>query len=826
MRTCIITLLLALLIPFAPARARQAEPLGAKWLFCTDPLNEGMREAWYAPAHDRSGWDEIEVPGCWNTRLEYAAYTGAAWYATSFVLPKTPDGCALLLDFEAVYADADVYLNGEHLGSHDFGFTSFRFDITDRIAPDAENRLVVRVDNSFKLGATWNWGGIRRPVTLRTVPRERIEGLRISAEPDLKRGSAEIGVGVQLAGARQGVVRVRITDPDGRVVARGEGRVPAEGELLIPLRIRKARLWDFDHPHLYTATASLDDGEPVSARFGIRKIEIDGYRLLLNGQSVRLNGANWVPYDPFHGNTLPPEIYRRDIDRMKSCGVNMARLSHLALPEEVLDYLDEKGMLLFEEIPLWNRNHYIAADHPVPMRWLTELITQRWNHPSIIGWSAGNEIGRLSDNPDIAGYLGSAFRHIRALDSTRLAVYVTHTAAKQYDEPVLLSDMILFNQYGAHGERADEVNRRYPGKPIFYSEYGTKANSEDPNDPGPDYGAMLDAMRGREHLIGASVWTFNDYRTNYRDSGTAATGNRPWGAVDVYGTPKRSFRALRRQNAPLAGFGLVLAGDSARIDLQPRGRLDLPAFRMEGYVVRLCALGAGGDTLHRIERPLPIIRPGDDPFSLALRLPAAGAARMSAELITPTGYVVDEAVRSLAAPAAPVVTHVESGQDRIRIRFDRGATADEWYVLYGTEGLDSRSERTIDGLIELTKLEYGKEYRIRLVAVNDAAETPAADTVRIRTRAAELPPVLRHLMQEGEYIQVGYTCDFGDFCYEFEYGTDPDALDRHILTTVTGACNLPVDDPHARHYLRIRKRLRYGYASDWSPVYPVHTAQR
>ena len=411
-----------LLIPLAlcccAAAAAAETPLGGKWSFRTDPLNAGIREAWYAPTLDRSGWDETEVPGCWNTRLEYADYTGAAWYATSFVLPQKPAGCDILLDFEAVYADADIWLNGEHLGSHDFGFTSFGFDITDRIAPGAVNRLVVRAENSFKLGATWNWGGIRRPVTLRTVPRERIESVFISAEPDLEKGSAEIGVKLLLNGAKQGTVRVSISDPEGRIVARSEARAAGRGEVLIPLRIRKARLWDFDHPHLYTATAAYGNGEPVTERFGIRKIEIDGYRLLLNGESVRLNGANWVPYDPFHGNTLPPEIYRRDIDRMKSCGVNMARLSHLALPEEVLDYLDEKGMLIFEEIPLWNKNHYVEADHPVPMRWLTELITQRYNHPCIIGWSAGNEIGRLSDNPGIEGYLTSAFRRIRELKKT------------------------------------------------------------------------------------------------------------------------------------------------------------------------------------------------------------------------------------------------------------------------------------------------------------------------------------------------------------------------------------------------------------------------
>lgn len=149
-----------------------------------------------------------------------------AWYATTFVLPQKPAEYDILLDFEAVYADADVWLNGEHLGSHDFGFTSFGFDITGRIAPGAVNRLVIRAENSFKLGATWNWGGIRRPVTLRTVPRERIESVFVSAEPDLQKGSAEIGVKVLLNGTKQGVVRVSISDPEGRIVARGEAVPP------------------------------------------------------------------------------------------------------------------------------------------------------------------------------------------------------------------------------------------------------------------------------------------------------------------------------------------------------------------------------------------------------------------------------------------------------------------------------------------------------------------------------------------------------------------------------------------------------------------------
>ena len=791
--------------------------LNRKWSFRTDPLNEGLREAWYAPTHDLRGWGSMEVPGCWDTRLEYADYTGAAWYATEFVPEELPAGHEARLDFEGVYTDTEIFLNGIRLGSHDFGFTAFGFDVTDRLVPGRENRLVLRVDNSFKLGATWNWGGIRRPVRLRILPRERVDSIRVSAEPDLAHGSAEVGVRLLLCGGKPQRIAVEIADPEGKVVARREVRTSGQREELVSFRLRRARLWDFDHPNLYTVTATDGNGTAVRERFGIRRIEVDGYRLLLNGESVRLNGANWVPYDPFHGNVLPPEIYRRDIDRMKSCGCNMARLSHLALPDEVLDYLDEKGMLIFEEIPLWNRNHYVRAGHPVPMRWLSELIAQRYNHPCIIGWSAGNEIGRLSDNPDIEGYLASAFRHIRTLDTTRLAVYVTHTAAKQYDEPVLLSDMILFNQYGAHGERADEVHRRYPGKPIFYSEYGTRSNNEDPNNRLIDYAALVGSMRGREHLIGASVWTFNDYRTNYRDNGTAATGNRPWGVVDVYGTKKRGFRDFQRQNSPLAGFALTDAG----VRITPRGRLDLPAFRMEGYAVRLCALGPGGDTLRQIRKPLRTILPGDSAFDMEMPLATEGAVRLAAELLSPTGYAVHDDIRSLTPPAAPTALRAESGQEVIRIWVDRDFTADEWYVLYGTDSLSGRSLPTIDSFIELQKLTYGEEYRLLPVAVNSAGETAAATELRIRTRAAEMPPVVRHLAQQGEYIQVGYACDFGDFCYEFEYGTSPERLDRRILTTVTGACRLPVPDADADYFLRIRKRLRYGYAGDWSPVYPV-----
>ena len=256
--------------------------LNRKWSFRTDPLNEGLREAWYAPTHDLRGWGSMEVPGCWDTRLEYADYTGAAWYATEFVPEELPAGHEARLDFEGVYTDTEIFLNGIRLGSHDFGFTSFGFDITDRLVPGRKNRLVLRVDNSFKLGATWNWGGIRRPVRLRILPRERVDSIRVSAEPDLAHGSAEVGVRLLLCGGKPQRIAVEIADPEGKVVARREVKTSGQREELVSFRLRRARLWDFDHPNLYTVTATDGNGTAVRERFGIRRIEVDGYRLLLN----------------------------------------------------------------------------------------------------------------------------------------------------------------------------------------------------------------------------------------------------------------------------------------------------------------------------------------------------------------------------------------------------------------------------------------------------------------------------------------------------------------------------------------------------------------
>lgn len=802
---------LAVVILLAFGLGVRGKSLDGMWRFRTDPYCVGVAEGWWKPAFDRSAWDVMRVPGNWDTTPAYASYMGAAWYATGFHVK--PKGNTLYrLSFEGVATDAEVWLNGNLVGSHDFAFTTFAFDVTSLLNPDGDNELVVKVDNRFKVGATWNYGGIRRPVSLLELPVSGIERVDVSAQTDSRKRSARVRVKGTLRGV-SGIsyASVSIKDRGGKVVASRKAKVK-DNALSCELDLRNIHLWHFDCPQLYTARLEWG-GDSAERRFGLREIEIEGEKFRLNGEDVKLCGANWVPDDRFTGNTLPAELYRRDIDMMKEAGVSMARLSHQGLPEEVLDYLDEKGMLIFEEIPLWNKNSMVTGNDSTPLRWLRELVDERISHPCIIGWSVGNEIGRHSDNPELEAYLRKAFGYLRHLDPDRLAVYVTHTAAKQPDEPAGLSDMILFNQYGAHGERVDRVHEYNPGKPVFYSEYGKTVNRPD-LDATVDYRKMLDDMRGRAFLAGASVWTFNDYRTNYRDRSTDASGNRPWGAVDAYRRKKRAYNMLRRANSPLAVFGCTVDSGNAVVSVLPRESDEIPAFVMNGYAVKARAYGCGG-TMGEYGLKLPVIKPGDAIRNYSIGFDVSQEVeRVEVSLLAPTGYEVDRIVRWCVLPPKPVITDVEEGDTGVRIHFRHDEPGVEYLAEYDADGGTKRTSPTIENYIDVLLPEFGKPYDIRLVARNEKGET-SSDALTVTTRAAILPPVILGTWVNGDEVYVAFTSDMQDYYYDIEYGLAGGEPER-ITVTTGGACVLPAVEPGKPHFVRLNRHLAYGYASPMS----------
>ena len=467
--------------------------LNGFWQFKTDPLLKGQNEKWFSSGFDDKGWDKMEVPGSWELMNETANYIGKAWYRTTF---KTPDHITskhLFLEFEAVSMSYKVFLNGKPIGEQLVGNYCEKYDVTGLLNKTGENYLAVEVDNRRTWGAYTNWGGIRRPVTLCLVEPVYIQRQEIISTPDLVKRTSEVNIKVfirNISDREQSVSCLPSIVFDGKAVTKAAPRivkVPANStettSFMIKLDKKQTKLWHFDFPSLYTSDVTLMDGDKklntLADRFGIRKIELDGYQFKLNGEPVRLAGFNWVADDRTTGNTLPAWRYKEDIDRMKSLGANMARLSHRPLTEEVMDYLDEKGILVVSEFNNWA--NLINPESPEPKEFATKLIHQQYNHPCVVGWSVGNEMGDQKTNVQVNAYVESIIRYIKQnLDTTRFVLYVSNSADWQENDAAKYCDFIMINKYdfGMGYEKAiDALKTRYPGKPVFMSEYGSHTAS-------------------------------------------------------------------------------------------------------------------------------------------------------------------------------------------------------------------------------------------------------------------------------------------------------------------------------------------------------------
>lgn len=830
------------------------QSLNGTWAFKTDLYNKGVVEKWYGAEYQPAGWDTMAVPGVWDTRNEYAHYTGPAWYRKAIDVPAAWEGKAVRLYFEAVYNDVQVWLNGEEIGEHHIGFLPFQFDITGRLRYGETNYLVLRVDNTFKRGAIWNWGGIRRPVHLEVTDKARLEYQHITAVPDLEKGTASIGISFLASNIgeedRQLAYKLELFDTEGPVQFSGKkegtlkigARDSVMQELSLHMPGSSVRLWHFNHPHLYTSKISLLSGgkviHSVTDRFGIRKIEVDGESLKLNGEPVRTVGFNLVPEDRVHGSTLPLSRIMEDVDMMKSLGANMARLSHLPLHREFLDYLDEKGIMTFEEVSLWGRDVMVDPEAELPRYWLKTMIRHNYNHPSIIGWSVGNEIGHIGDhprtNPKAMEYVESATRHARTLDPHRLAVYVSNSAARQKTDPVEFSDIILYNAYGNWGRGAERTHENHPGKPIFFSEYGDQLNDEDPNLGRVDIRGMLAQMQGKRYLAGASLWTFNDYRSFFqrRDVegwSTPPSENRTWGVVNVFRQPKRAYYEARRAYAPVKDLQVRHSRErfepgasiTSSVRLFPRDKYDIPAYEMENYKLVWELLSVEGKLIEGDYEQLPLIRPGDSAVEsrFSWKVPLQDVQSLKIALLDPQNYEVYDTIIYLAKPPAPKLLSTHSSRTALRLVFEKPPAATAVKARYGVNGLSRETGETINDFIDIDSLEQGETYQVQLIALNNSGESGPSETVSITTDEEELPPVIWKTVPVDGGFFTGYAVNDDVYLYEIQYGTrQGDFGNFHTipLRNVKGVCQIPGLENGKTYYYRMRWRTQWGFASEWT----------
>ncbi len=427
------------------------------WRLARDSQNEGREHAWFERV--RAEAQPAPVPGI--VQQVFPDTYGVFWYYHEFT-PAAPtvSDQRFLLRFGAVDYMAEVWINGQPVGSHEGGETPFTLDVTSAIKAGVANLLAVRVLNPgneridgvilaetphrnkvvpFAVGSSYNYGGILLPVELLTVPSVRVADVFV--EPDAKTGSVQLHVTVRNDGVAAvraelfGLVSSQLWSDTTAAGTMTDSFPSGESKHRLVLRVPQPHLWSTDDPYLYRATVRLTESagkapaqHETSVRFGFRDFTVKNGWFHLNGKRLFLRSTHTGNHVPV-GQVVPGKLdfLRRDLVYAKACGYNCVRfISGVAWPDQ-LDLCDELGLLVYEEnLAGWclgiNVNGSRFADAPDLARRFDlstrEMILRDRNHPSVAIWGLLNET-----------FDGPVFRHavealplIRDLDPTRLVL--------------------------------------------------------------------------------------------------------------------------------------------------------------------------------------------------------------------------------------------------------------------------------------------------------------------------------------------------------------------------------------------------------------------
>jgi beta-glucuronidase len=275
---------------------------------------------------------------------------------------------------------------------------------------------------------------------------------------------------------------------------------------------------------------------------------------------------------------------------------------------------------------------------------MREMVERDWNHPSVIGWSVGNEY--LSFSPAGLRWTKDMIDWLRTLDDTRLLTFASnHAHSEKFTSPdgegSRYVDLICVNTYESFARRLDLVHSRWPDKPVLVSEYGFRADAMASEEARSEaHRKAIEVFRERDYLVGASVWTYNDYRSRY-PPGTDARGYRQWGVVDAERKPKPTYSLLAAEYSPAVIREARAEAGGSTVSAAIQARRDFPSYTLRGYSARTELLDAAGAVIGSTSTALPVLRPGET-FTLKAQMKAAATAkpaRARIEVVRPTGFV-------------------------------------------------------------------------------------------------------------------------------------------------------------------------------------------
>ena len=516
---------------------RNIKVINGGWLFSKDAKS--------APNALPTDWTALDLPYTWNGKdgqdggNDY--YRGTCYFAKSLKADELPEGEVKYLQFDGVNSSCVVFWNGKEITKHDGGYSTFRVKLENI---NDENLLVVAVDNSandrvYPQNADFTfYGGIYRDVSVIGVPENHFDldyygAPGIMVTPEIKGNDAEIEIKTFFKNENC-KVRYEII-ADGEVIASKEDDDDADFE------IKNVHLWDgVKDPYLYTAKATLIcDGEEVdevSTRFGCRTFEIDPQKgFILNGREYPLRGVSRHQDRPDVGNALTPQMHKEDLEIILEMGANTIRLAHYQHSQVFYDLCDEAGLVLWAEIPYISSHMKDGYDNTISQ--MKELVSQNYNHPSIVVWGLSNEITIAGSTPDLIKNHKDLNDLVHKMDKTRLTTIAAVSMCSPDDEYVHISDVVSYNHYfgwyggstDMNGPWFDDFHKKYPNKPIGISEYGCEAldwhtSTPTQGDYTEEYQAyyheeLIKQIADRPYLWATHVWNMYDFAADARAEG-------------------------------------------------------------------------------------------------------------------------------------------------------------------------------------------------------------------------------------------------------------------------------------------------------------------
>ena len=582
--------------------------LSGTWRFRPDPEPE-----FFQANFSDADWKSITVPSHWIME-GFESDKGTGGYRRHLQIPASFRGRRIKLLFDGVYSGAEVWLNGQRVGSHEGGFSPFELDVTNAAHPGGDNLLAVLVrENTLSSHlddmssyANFPLAGIFRPVRLLSLPEVHVRRFHVQTVFDSNYRDCTLTLDFTVENeSNQEISGVpllfSLKDPAGHSVALANDRLDirlapwSRMEQRVEFHVTSPQHWEAEHPLLYTLSAKLvgsgSNGEVVSRRAGFRQVEIRGTEFLINGTPVKLRGVGYYEAAPLSGRTITPDLARRDLLLMKEANLDAFRTEVMLPSEYVYDDADELGFYVEAESPFcWVDESSDLRYLPTFVQRTAEILDRDRSHPSVIIWSVGNE---STWGPDFE----AAHQFVKKYDPTR-PTSAGQSATLELDtmhNPITLARM---------KEREDEK------VPIIWDESFCIFQGDlwgdiremwlDPGDR--DYYidpliAVWDAVQTSKNVQGSMIWAWVDdiFLVPGRDSeygrggignpehaldgiyhmpGRGIVGDAPWGIVDGWRRKKPEFWHVKMLMSPVhlqeRDYPAWKQGDAATITIDNR----------------------------------------------------------------------------------------------------------------------------------------------------------------------------------------------------------------------------------------------------------------